>query len=513
MKPDELETKIQDLVDGNVSQDDYDLISTEIKSKPKAMKLYLAYVDLANMVALDAAEQAQFTPVISIDQVVTRQKRRTMKVALLSAAAILVIGLITMRLFFVDPETPPSLAFQTSPGSLFTITHDGAEDQPNGQTMQPGSRLQLSQGALELTFASGVKSIITAPADLTLHADDRLYLAEGTGWFHVPKGAEGFQVKTRDLNIVDLGTEFGVLAKTNDHDEVHVLKGKVQVTALRVRKESATLTAGQASRIDPIGRLSPIPSANNQFANELPQSLPYMHWSFDQVQSSGFPSLGNHPQSHLGHAKPVSKDAATMQCDGPFGSAARFTEHASDSLVTSWPGVSGNKVRTVACWVKLDAKALRHGGSSLIAWGVNQPGKQGHYTKWKFAIDRMGRPVVVGYNGGFYADSINIANSKWHHVACVHSMDDNNTPRVELYLNGKKQNVVWASDHNRPLTTPNTVTDSHLSYSARIGTTLGFQPPQNGPVMLGAIDELYLIEGVLEAPEIKNLMENNQYPQ
>jgi len=60
------------------------------------------------------------------------------------------------------------LVFTTAPGTQFTLVHGGSDNAPEGMALVKGSQLQLTQGTVELTFGSGVKSIVTAPALLGL---------------------------------------------------------------------------------------------------------------------------------------------------------------------------------------------------------------------------------------------------------------------------------------------------------------------------------------------------------
>jgi hypothetical protein len=95
----------------------------------------------------------------------------------------------------------------------------------------------------------------------------------------VSKGAEGFTVKTNDLKIVDLGTEFGVIAKEGGHHEIHVFEGKVEVSLFRLKKthtekKPSVLVAGEARRIDSNGQLTSVPPKPETFLLDLPTSLP-----------------------------------------------------------------------------------------------------------------------------------------------------------------------------------------------------------------------------------------------
>ncbi|NWK55053.1 FecR domain-containing protein [Verrucomicrobiaceae bacterium N1E253] len=516
MNQEELTSLIEAWLDHTISESELTRLKQELLANRESVEYYVELAEMHSLLSQAKTTTLPQTNVVPMERVLKRQKNKTIKIALISAAAILVLSAVLMRLFFVDPETPPSLAFQTSPGTLFTITHDGAEDQSNGQTMHPGSRLQLSQGAIELNFASGVKSIITAPADLTLHANDRLYLGEGTGWFHVPKGAEGFQVKTRDLNIVDLGTEFGVLAKTNDHDEVHVLKGKVQVTTLRIRKESATLTAGQARRIDPIGRLSTIPSANNQFANKLPKSLPYLHWSFDEIEDLAFPAEGTIHCLSDPSARPIKNDtkALTMLGEGRFESALSIEPLVGKSLLTGYPGIAGDRPRTIAFWYR--SERIPSGGvSGIVTWGrfdLDRKSSLKSYQdleRWTINISgdesHTGRGKVQIIGTGYLVGGSNVCDGQWHHIACSYRSTEDGVPETTLFIDGKKEPLSADYPQSIPNSVINTL-DPNASPVAIGHNADGVNPKKDFKIQ---IDELYIFEGTLSEKSILRLMHTN----
>lgn len=291
MKQELLESLIQNLIDGALTQDQFDRLDFELRSTPASMATYLAYVDLDNMMVLELEERHHnLGSVVPIERIIRRQKRRMLRTALLAAAAVVLLSLIGMQLFFIDTTLPPTLAFQTSPGTHFTITHAkaaDAEDQSFSQQMEKGSRLQMSHGVVELSFSSGVKSIITGPADITLHEDDVLFLNHGIAWFHVPENAIGFQVKTRNAVVTDLGTEFGVISSNDRLDEVHVFDGKVEVVNRNSLRHKEVITAKHARIVGAAGRLKVTPLRVADFRKSLPtHDIPMIVFQ-DQFNSEG----------------------------------------------------------------------------------------------------------------------------------------------------------------------------------------------------------------------------------
>ncbi len=510
MTPEDFENALSGLLDNDLTPEQFDELQKYLQNSQQARAQYLDYVDLHNVLDLELAPKAVTQPgtskVIPIDRIIRRQNRRSRRIALAAAAAILIIALVTMKLFFIDTTRPPTLAFETSPGTQFTITHDGSEEAPVGQIMEKGSRLQLSQGTVELTFGSGVKSIVMAPADLTLRDDNQLYLSQGTAWFHVPKEAIGFRVKTKDLNIIDLGTEFGVLAKPNDHDEIHVIQGKVKVTANRVRKESAILTANEARRIDPIGRLDSITSRPSTFITSLPKSLPYLHWSFDEFKNNCFPVDGSSAGKQLANATLRGEQDKPQVIQGKFGNAIDI-QHYHQELLTAHPGISGDKPRTIACWVKINRKATgpfsRH---TIAGWGDR--GLTHHSRRWQLAVagnDSGGSTLFVA-GAGVYRGSSVLNDNQWHHVACVWSPASKQREfgKLTAYVDGRLEPLGFNSQNE---TVQNTQT-GHGACPVVIGATMHVSS-EFPATFKGSIDELFIIEGALTHKDILHLMETN----
>ncbi|HSH14927.1 MAG TPA: FecR domain-containing protein, partial [Verrucomicrobiae bacterium] len=241
----------------------------ELRRNPEAREAYREYLLLEHSLRF-RSKGVDLLRVVPMDQVNERRQRRLMKTAGLSAAAVLALAAVVMTLI-LSHTPPPTVAFETSPGTELLISHRLAGDTPpEGQVMEPGSRLQLQRGSVELQFASGVRGIVRGPADLTLRREDLLDLSTGTVWFEVPSQAVGFQVVTPDLVLTDLGTEFGIISKPDSLDEVHVFTGKVVVLNRHGLKKQEMLTAGQARNAGPAGRWNEIPASRDPFLTKLP---------------------------------------------------------------------------------------------------------------------------------------------------------------------------------------------------------------------------------------------------
>ena len=498
MELNELESLINDLIEGVIAEEEFARLQQELTENPEARKIYCQYIHVQNALDEHSSGASAFasSKVVPIEKILRRQRSRQFKIAILAAAAVLIISLVTMRLFFVDAARPASLAFQTSPGTQFTLEHRGDDDSPEGMVLEKGSRLRLRQGTVELSFASGVKSVVMAPADLTLHGDDTLFLRKGTAWFHVPKGAEGFTVRTDDLNVVDLGTEFGVFAKPGDHDEVHVFKGAVQVSAKRLRKDSVTLTVGEARRIDPVGRLTEIPIRSTAFMTKLPKTLPRLHWSFDS--EDGFQVGGEHP---VVADLITSPEGEVESCAGVRGSALRLG--GKGVLNTNWSGFSGDRPRTVAFWIKLPKEGQAHDFAGIVGWGDNSAVD----SKWVVTVyqklpSQNGRISLNWGQSSIKTDYI-VSTETWHHVIVSDTgkVAADGVPQAWVYIDGVN---VKTSIGGEIRDVVDTVTYTNNAIPLTIGSTIRDPKVAHRRRYLHAdLDELSIFEGAMSSEQAR----------
>ena len=94
-------------------------------------------------------------------------------------------------------------------------------------TALPGA-LALASGELVVRLSTGVELTVLGPAKLTVQTGMQVSLEQGRLLARVPHWATGFTVLTRELEIYDLGTVFGVSAD-DEGSETFVFKGNIQV--------------------------------------------------------------------------------------------------------------------------------------------------------------------------------------------------------------------------------------------------------------------------------------------
>jgi hypothetical protein len=148
-----------------------------------------------------------------------------------------------------------------------------ASDIGYGSRLSPGQKLSLSTGLIEITFDDGAVVVLEGPASFDVETGGRGQLHDGRLAAVVPERGRGFEVVTSRLNVVDLGTEFGVMAESAGATEVHVFNGLVKAQLLdeagnKVR--TVELNTSEAARIEPAAAVvARIPARDDEFVRSL----------------------------------------------------------------------------------------------------------------------------------------------------------------------------------------------------------------------------------------------------
>lgn len=105
-----------------------------------------------------------------------------------------------------------------------------ASDLPTreGSKLKAGT-LALVEGLATIRFESGATVMLEAPCTLDVLSDMRCRLVTGSVVAEVPESAHGFAIDTDQLEVVDLGTRFGVTSSPLGDDHVFVFEGEVEV--------------------------------------------------------------------------------------------------------------------------------------------------------------------------------------------------------------------------------------------------------------------------------------------
>lgn len=515
----DVESRIQNLVDGKLAPDERAALLAEIGRDPALLEIYWGYVVLeCAFVRLSRSGASLRTEQTVIAETTRRSRRKGhIRWSLAAVAAVLALVAVPLHLIFFRIP-PPTASLRVSPGSILEVSHIATgKDAPPPGTLMPGSRAKLDQGTLELTFANGVRSIVRGPADLTLHSKERLFLQNGTAWFYVPTGAAGFKVLTPGLIVTDLGTEFGVRTRPDSLDEVHVFRGKVEAGTQHGVKAAATLTAGMARTAGDAGDFSEIPPDREHFLTTLPDSLPHLHWSFDD--GPHFATAGNNQTaagSDASRLAGLENPQAFHKVKGRFGQALATTGALAEAR-SGWTGIEGAAPRTIAHWIKLSP-----GGPAtqpIVGWGSHALSPFNPNPAFLTYLRRIETGTVTGVSFGAYhlVGTTPIKDEQWHHFAVVYSGRSLTDGRPELacYLDGRPEAMtpafrtdILAEDGPKAL-----AIQTLSSVKGSIPLTLFPRDwchdgrTANMPL---ALDELYIFEAALNETQVISLFQQNR---
>ncbi len=232
---------------------------------------------------LDALAQQEFMPHVN-----QRLRQRTWGrrvVALAALAAVIALG------FFWNQSRTPGMVKPTPIPLPADFLADGPLSAPRdpvpamavvkrtadavwaaGETRRPGELLptgwlRLASGTVQLEFLSGAQVILVGPAALRLDDENSAFLESGKASAEVPESAHGFKLKVPGMEVVDLGTAFGVDMSASKGPEVHVFEGEVTLAQDGSSRPPERLLDGKAKRLE-AGAFHDIPSRPDAFPTQ-----------------------------------------------------------------------------------------------------------------------------------------------------------------------------------------------------------------------------------------------------
>ena len=169
------EELLQSLFDGEIAEADFHELEEALALDPKLRALYKEYAVLhsdlearGELASVDKAGQGT-------SEILRIQRRRYLGWSIGLAAA--AVAVIAFALTFV--RMAPSdyhVQYRVSPDSRFVAIFPEGASEADG--LVEGTVLELDQGFVELTFESGVRAVVSAPANLSVTSESSLDLHE-----------------------------------------------------------------------------------------------------------------------------------------------------------------------------------------------------------------------------------------------------------------------------------------------------------------------------------------------
>ncbi len=436
----------------------------------------------------------------------------------LPAAAALVFGLW----FSYRPATA-----QAAPASELVARLTGAKNARwSASAFQPGDRiaknqkLELAAGLAEITFDSGARVVLEGPAALDVNSAWDGMLRRGTLKASVPPEAIGFRISNSAVEVVDLGTEFTMIADGRGAAEVLVLKGEVEAAPRASADQDSILLRENESRRFASSGVSDVSDRDKKFAlfnqplalDRFTPAINYVHWSFDEADGAVA-----HAEAR-GRAAPAFdatiEPAAAAHTEGRHARALRFDGRTFARA--AFPGLSGATPHTIAFWVKVPEDAQLSDAFSMITWGLQSKTLGSRHVGINWNKDPAQGPLGAlrtDFRGGHAVGTTSLRDGRWHHVAVVFVPGDETAPvQVRQYVDGRLETSAVTTDamHGAASTTDRAAM-ADLTDVLWLGCRLSVRGLTGGRFR-GELDELFITDRGLEPTEIVSLMNDNRLP-
>lgn len=220
--------RIQRALEGLLSPEEHDAFKADVIQDAELRAAYVEQVWLHS--ALRANSESLIGLLEEKEEPTPVKTTRRWPVAMWSAAAAACITL-TSTVFVFGKTTTVSRPVATLVQA--ENCRWAGSDLPTSVDSKLGTgRLALVEGIATLKFKSGATVTMEAPTTLEILTAMHCRLIEGTVTAEVPVPAHGFTIDTPDIQVVDLGTKFGVTAGSTGNSQVRVFEGEVEIGGL-----------------------------------------------------------------------------------------------------------------------------------------------------------------------------------------------------------------------------------------------------------------------------------------
>lgn len=395
--------------------------------------------------------------------------------------------------------------------------------------LRKGQRLELSQGLAEVTFDCGAQVVLEGPALIELTSAWNARLLRGTLKAAVPPQAIGFEVGGPAVDVVDLGTEFTMIADDGSGaTDVLVLKGAVEADPQNAGDRQSILLHERESRRFAEAGVSDVHDSAMKFARFAPAvsltrfepPTPWVHWSFDESEGRVARAERNGTADPEFDAKlefASGDDVRAAHVSGRWGRGIQFNGHVFG--VAPYPGISGNTPRTVAFWARVPRDAPLTNSYAMVAWraeGKTLGAKSVHIGWNRNRVEGNIGILRTDYLGGYALGETPLRDGRWHHIAVVYvpGSDPDAPMQVKQYVDGRFEGDGHPSpvgSKTGPTSAGGADEPAPAVDSVWMGCRLGISGPRKER-FVGALDELFVIDRALGPQEILHLMNDNRLP-
>jgi hypothetical protein len=390
--------------------------------------------------------------------------------------------------------------------------------------------LTLQQGLAQIDFFGGASISLSAPATFELVSSESAILHHGRLKADVPPAARGFEIRTGDVVLEDLGTSFGVAVAEDQSADLFVFDGEVKATGrdgkpmLLTDGEAAQLRDGETIRkSEPVEGEFPTISKVFAHAGDREGSL-YSSWKEASFELRRDPRLIAYYDFEN-----LTVETRRLRNRASVGGGSELDGGIVGARVTDgrWAGKTaldfrreGDRVRfqipgefdalTIFAWVRIDALD-RHLNSLFLTdyydknefhWQISQLGAL------HFATSPMGVEDLPKNNRRFYSDSFwnRKMSGRWFLLATtVKTATGEGYPgEVIHYINGEAVGFSGGTNMSKPIPRLRIGKADLGNWSDPIWPDVAMR------TLNGGIDEFGLFREALSPEEIQTLYDQGK---
>ncbi|MBX2852497.1 MAG: hypothetical protein KTR15_12220 [Phycisphaeraceae bacterium] len=404
------------------------------------------------------------------------------------------------------------------------MTRNGEGALPDRTLLGPNRRLTLAQGFAQITTVRGAAVLVQAP--VTIETTDspnaiRLHRGKLVGRCETAR-SKGFIVHAPGMDVVDLGTEFGVEADPAEGSTVLVMQGSVRAQPTErspLAFEPVVLGKNQARRVEPeTGSLEMIAvseapvfyeDAPHPYVAAVLSAQPVAYWRFEDDADKtvaneiepGRDDLSMVGPAMLTDAGVIGKAGRLVNQDAPFG----YFE-----TIGPIESLSQQAVNTVELWYYTDqAYTIESSVATLLSRSHPAREEQGLAIQLENDERLPGRVSPIGWkpnairvtpafiNDGPTPRELYTAKTysvrQWQHLVLV-----NDRQRTRLYLDGMLvEDIPYAIQAISKIKLRLGLSNGDLIHGPEFRTDLSIMRP-----LRGRLDEVAIYDKPLTAEQV-----------
>ena len=430
---------------------------------------------------------------------------------------------------YENPDSPSARGFAVVRGLFNSTWSNDVETRNTGDSLG-AETFRLASGTAEIQFYSGALMTIEGPAEISLKSAWEADCHEGAVRLQVPPAARGFKLSSPTTQIVDLGTEFGLVVK-DGQSQVEVFDGEIVLNHLH--SQDKHLFKGDALTLSQSGPAAPLASGQikvpstakfrphaaeqhlesfrdwQRHRDELARDLRLIaYYGFDQNVDTGLvPNLATPRNPHL-DGSVILAEQVSGRWQG-LKSALEFRRPGSRvrlNIPGEFPAL------TFTCWVRIDSLDRRYNALFMADsyengephWQIRDDGK----LMLSVMVDETGRhpvyPQKSRYHHIYFSPKVwDLSMSgQWIHLASVFNPE---AAQVTHFMNGE--------EISREEIKPDFTIKTLRIGNGEIGNwSQPFRKDPNFAIrnLNGRMDELAIFQSALTPDEVKHLFQQSR---